>query len=625
MDAPDACTSNEGWHVNTANPPVLETHCGDGIVTPGTSEQCDSGSLSGAYGCDSQCQIVAGFGCTGGTSSQNPSACRPLCGATSVTLNAADADSPDCGFDGGTGYCRLPNGAAVTTSLSGVSGRLLTVGSVAGLAPGDEILIIAMQSTGGGTCDETDVGTWELNYIDAISGQNALTVHYALANAYSTTSTVYQVARVPSYDTLTITSGTTLTAAPWDSVTKTGGVLALRARQVSFSGSGRIDMSERGYRGAEVGSLGPEGPLGTGLTAGTGGNGGNGGTALNPGGSGSGSGSGNRGGGGGNGGGSNVSATTGICGGGGGGGAGTPHSANGGGGGTGAVGKGGPGAGAAAGNHEGAGGGGCPYNVPGTCSTSATPPRLVMGSGAPAGASGGCSSWAGNPSLGTSNYGPGGYANGASPTFGSYSCATSTIGIAGKAGGGIVVLLVGSLPDSTTAAVTVAGGDGGAGGTGELLAATGGTNSIGYSGGGGGGGAQGAGGGSMLYIGPQLAQSQTFTVNDAGGTGGNGGNGGDGSCENSETVSGGTGGNGGTDGNGGGASSLPTDGASGRASGTCGTGNGGGGGGGGGIGGAAGVRGLLYTDRPATVSGSTATVLPTGTLSADAFTCPPAP
>lgn len=49
--------------------------CGDG-VKDGSLEACDDGNLVSADGCDSLCQVEAGYSCD----NNDPSVCSPLCG-----------------------------------------------------------------------------------------------------------------------------------------------------------------------------------------------------------------------------------------------------------------------------------------------------------------------------------------------------------------------------------------------------------------------------------------------------------------------------------------------------------------------------------------------------------------
>jgi hypothetical protein len=127
----------------------------------------------------------------------------------------------------------------------------MTVSSTSGFAEDDEILLIQMQNSSGG-----EAGTYEFKHISSISG-NDITLTASLDNSYysgtfnSTGATASQIVRVPQYTTVTVNSGSSITAPAWDGYT--GGIVVFRAETVTISAGGSIDVSEKGYRGGAYG------------------------------------------------------------------------------------------------------------------------------------------------------------------------------------------------------------------------------------------------------------------------------------------------------------------------------------------------------------------------------------
>ncbi len=130
---------------------------------------------------------------------------------------------------------------------------------VTGLAVGDEVLLIELQGT---LAEHARTGNHEFLRILAIDGVQ-VTFETALAQTYGedpdngalgTTQGSHRVMllRVPHFSDVTIEDGGMLTAPAWDG--SKGGVLAFRvAGTLVAQGSGRIDMSGRGYRGGADG------------------------------------------------------------------------------------------------------------------------------------------------------------------------------------------------------------------------------------------------------------------------------------------------------------------------------------------------------------------------------------
>jgi hypothetical protein len=129
---------------------------------------------------------------------------------------------------------------AITQAISAGS---VTIPFSTGLniAVGDEILIITMQGP-----TATVVGTYETTTVEAVSA-TVMTLTNPLTNSYDGTLFKVMVQRVPSYTTVTVEDGGTLTAHPWDGAT--GGIVFFRALTVTVEGGGKIDVSGKGYRG----------------------------------------------------------------------------------------------------------------------------------------------------------------------------------------------------------------------------------------------------------------------------------------------------------------------------------------------------------------------------------------
>ncbi|MBI4146721.1 right-handed parallel beta-helix repeat-containing protein [Candidatus Woesearchaeota archaeon] len=141
--------------------------------------------------------------------------------------------------------------------------NVIAVNSGAGFSNGDEILIIQMQTSGGGT-----VGTYEFRTISSGGGTSSLTLNQSLTNSYnsgtfdSTAATVTQIVRVPHYSVLTVNGGASVVANTWNGFT--GGIVVFRADNVTVQGS--ISVAGRGYRGSDAGSGVGSGKQGEGFT-----------------------------------------------------------------------------------------------------------------------------------------------------------------------------------------------------------------------------------------------------------------------------------------------------------------------------------------------------------------------
>jgi hypothetical protein len=95
----------------------------------------------------------------------------------------------------------------------------IAVNNASAFSAGDEILIIQMQNNSNG-----NAGVYEFAVISSVVG-NTINLYSNLVNSYysgtfnSTTSTSAQVVRVPQYTNLTINSGASIIASPWNGYT----------------------------------------------------------------------------------------------------------------------------------------------------------------------------------------------------------------------------------------------------------------------------------------------------------------------------------------------------------------------------------------------------------------------
>jgi hypothetical protein len=456
--------------------------------------------------------------------------------------------------------------AVATAPAKGATSVTLSV-APAGVGAKDTVLVITLQDTA------STAGTHEFATVKSTTGMT-VTFTQPLQNTYQG---IVELLRVPSYATVTVAMGATLTAPLFNGAT--GGVLAftsagnvvvtgtITADQIGFAGgtatagpgtasgasalpaatgAGGIvtcgDSFGGGGGGAVVGGATvncvPEqaGFGGAGVTTGTAYTGGTAATSGTVGDQGAGAVGGVGIGGGGGGAGGDCNAT------------GSANGGNGGNGGTGAVlaqggmgGGGGGGGGAeACGTGQGAGGGAGGFGQSSVTNSAATMPQLLQfGGGSGFGGGGGGSGAAGNAS-GNGTAGTGGAAGG--------TVRTSTGGPSGNAtssssrGGGAIFIVAPSI--TVTGLISANGGGGGSGGAGAKGIA--GDCGASGAGGGGGGGAGGAGGAILLEVGTvTLGQQLVQALGGSAGSGGTGGLGGVGCVAGSYNGGlGGAGGNG---------------------------------------------------------------------------------
>ncbi len=145
---------------------------------------------------------------------------------------------------------------AVAYDVVAISGDAITLDlPAAGLAPGDELLIINLQGSPGAYAA---VGTWELASVAAVTGDE-VTLTAPVAEVFGQSSNadlsgqVIVAQRVPHYTDVSVGAAGVLTTAAWaDGGT---GVLALRASgALSVAAGGALTVDSLGYAGGATGS-----------------------------------------------------------------------------------------------------------------------------------------------------------------------------------------------------------------------------------------------------------------------------------------------------------------------------------------------------------------------------------
>ena len=154
------------------------------------------------------------------------------------------------------------------TSKVDVGDTLLPVGSTSGFSVGDLILIVQMQSY----AYPDWVGKYEFNRVAGISGSNIelaspLSRPFTSGTFNSTQAEATQIIRVPQYRNVKIGNGASIVAPAWNG--RTGGIVAFKVQYtLTFDGTGKIDVSARGYRGGSCNGCGNNawGQQGEGIT-----------------------------------------------------------------------------------------------------------------------------------------------------------------------------------------------------------------------------------------------------------------------------------------------------------------------------------------------------------------------
>ncbi|MDO8560664.1 MAG: hypothetical protein Q7R91_00405, partial [bacterium] len=393
---------------------------------------------------------------------------------------------------------------AKVAQTSAASQKVIWVSDAAGLAIGDEVLLVQMTGTG--------AGNYEFRRVVAVgagAGTTTITVDANLTNTYtdSNPGSRAQAIRVPNYLNLVIPASGTFTANTWDTpYPSTGGVLVFRAQgTVTVGASAIIDMNTKGFSGGSGGTGGAggtsqgDGALGSAGTAGSGSGAGGGGAV--------------------------------------GGGVGLGNIGSCGAGGAGGTGGGGAGGGYGTANNGSAG-------VSGAGGEGQT--ALGNGGSGSAGA-GGTSATVGAANLSTIFLGSGGGGGAAGHGGGSGGITTGGPAVAGGAGGaggaagtggGTIYIEATTLTNSGTIRANGSNGTGGSAGS----AGTNGSTNISAGSGGSGGAGGGGGSGGSVFVKASSVTAGTITASGGtAGTGGNGGAGGSGSGSNSCGSGGGAG------------------------------------------------------------------------------------
>ena len=130
----------------------------------------------------------------------------------------------------------------------------VTLSDAIGISTGDTVLLIQMKGANILTDEGSSFGTQqgyrgapgmsEFLIVLSVSGSNV--VFTSIINNSFDTDGIVQLIKVPYYNSATVTS--TLTCQPWDSVTKTGGVLAMIIGRTLILESD-IDVSGKGFKG----------------------------------------------------------------------------------------------------------------------------------------------------------------------------------------------------------------------------------------------------------------------------------------------------------------------------------------------------------------------------------------
>lgn len=132
----------------------------------------------------------------------------------------------------------------------------LTVTNASGLVPGTKVLLIQMKGASlnstqtasfGSISALNTAGNFEFNVVCSVAGNTVLLKHQ-LVNTYNATGQL-QLVTVPQYTSVTVTD--TLTAAAWDPVTGTGGILAFNATDTVYLNA-PVSVSGKGFNGGAL-------------------------------------------------------------------------------------------------------------------------------------------------------------------------------------------------------------------------------------------------------------------------------------------------------------------------------------------------------------------------------------
>ena len=174
-----------------------------------------------------------------------------------ATAGSSTVSQLDWVGDGSDGTLQVSSANQIVNDYAYLTGNensgetTITVNDASDFGIDDEILVIQLQNSSGG-----DAGTYEYRQISSISG-NDIILSSPLDNNYFSGSfdqvgaTTSQIVRVPQYTSVSINSGSSITAPAWNGYI--GGIVVFRAEIVTINNGGSIDVSEKGYRGGRYG------------------------------------------------------------------------------------------------------------------------------------------------------------------------------------------------------------------------------------------------------------------------------------------------------------------------------------------------------------------------------------
>ena len=172
-----------------------------------------------------------------------PSVCQPLPG--SPTHLFSPSSGPPC-------LSGIINDYTPVLGF-GCDSSSLQVGTLAGFAVGDKVLLLQMQvaqvdlsntAAFGQLLTTSCIGNYEFNRIQSLGGSN-IQLEFALTRPYDVSGKV-QLVRVPEYDSATVCD---LRCLAWNG--SVGGVLVLDVK-TQLTLAGNIDVSGQGFRGGSV-------------------------------------------------------------------------------------------------------------------------------------------------------------------------------------------------------------------------------------------------------------------------------------------------------------------------------------------------------------------------------------
>ncbi len=182
-----------------------------------------------------------------------------------VTMDYGDGSDGDVTI---TSADTVINNYTYLTSNASVGDTTVSVNDSSSFSAGDLVLVIQMQSA----TDPSNVGNYEFHRVVSVSsGQltldSGLTFDYTTGTFNSTSAEASQVIRVPEYNNLTVEDGASVVAPAWDG--QVGGIVVFKvANNLTFIGTGQVNVHAKGYRGGSCNGCGNNawGQQGEGIT-----------------------------------------------------------------------------------------------------------------------------------------------------------------------------------------------------------------------------------------------------------------------------------------------------------------------------------------------------------------------